>query len=309
MERFLQLAADDPQQIPGTTTAHLRAMDEAFNFVDADGSGSLDMLELEQALNYFIEQRELPRTVNRLALQQTFARLDTNGDGLISRDEWRRTMQRWMLSDPELEHNLTVVNCTLPSQYFHALRRQLTRSTPLVVAAPKGLLKHRPCVSAVDELLPGTHFRSVLPDTLASEPVTHVLLCSGQVYWVLHRVLRAHKVRHVAVVRLEQISPFPYGCLADELTLHYPHATWHWVQEEHKNMGAWSYVQPRFDTLQRALQGPELAWKTNGPQTASQPSLQYIGRPASPCATGSFSLHMQETQEWVLGPCLALAGH
>ena len=242
------------------------------------------------------------------SVRRTFALLDTDRNGVISKEEWRRAMQLWMLRTPELEHNLTVVNCTVPAQYFHVLRRQVGRTTPLVVATPKMLLRHRPCVSALDELAEGTFFRAVLPDPCITDhnAVRAVVMCSGQVYWVLRHALAAHKVKHVALVRLEQLSPFPYVQVARATLLHYPQATFHWAQEEHKNMGGWAYVKPRFETL-RQLLSTDLAWMRpkDAPPLSAAP-LTYIGRPASPCATGSATFHSSETQEHVVSPCLSL---
>jgi 2-oxoglutarate dehydrogenase E1 component len=193
------------------------------------------------------------------------------------------------------EDNMQVMNPTTPAQYFHALRRQLHRRfrKPLVVMTPKSLLRHKLAVSPVAELVSGT-FRPVLDDvalagapeagvTIARDRVQRLLLCSGKIYYALLAGRRERGRDTTALVRLEQLYPFPFAELR-EVVAAYPNVRQVcWVQEEPWNMGAWHAVQPR---LRRVL--PDGV------------ALDYVGRPeaASP-ATGSYKAHQQEETELV----------
>ena len=141
------------------------------------------------------------------------------------------------------ENNIVVANLTTPANFFHALRRQLTWSfrKPLVVMSPKSMLRHPLCVSPVEEFTSG-RFREVLGDDFAeAKKVKRVLLCSGKVYFDLLDEQRTSGRKDVALVRLEQLHPFPQKQLAAELAK-YPKAKVYWVQEEPENMGYWNYM-------------------------------------------------------------------
>jgi len=141
------------------------------------------------------------------------------------------------------EHNIVVANLTTPANFFHALRRQLAWSfrKPLVVMSPKSMLRHPLCVSPVEEFTSG-HFREVLGDAFAeAKKVKRVLLCSGKVYFDLLEEQRASDRKDVAIVRLEQLHPFPKKQLDVELAK-YPKAKTYWVQEEPENMGYWNFM-------------------------------------------------------------------
>ncbi|GAB2772907.1 2-oxoglutarate dehydrogenase E1 component [Hymenobacter luteus] len=141
------------------------------------------------------------------------------------------------------ENNIIVANMTTPANFFHALRRQLTWEfrKPLVVMSPKSMLRHPLCVSPVEEFTSGT-FREVLGDTYAEDKkVKRVLLCSGKVYFDLLEEQRTSNRTDVAIVRLEQLHPFPQKQLQAELAK-YPKAKVYWVQEEPENMGYWNYL-------------------------------------------------------------------
>ena len=141
------------------------------------------------------------------------------------------------------ENNIVVANITTPSNFFHALRRQLTWSfrKPLVVMSPKSMLRHPLCVSPLEEFTGGT-FREVLGDPFAeAKKVKRVLLCSGKVYYDLLEEQRASDRKDVAIVRLEQLHPFPKKQLDAEL-VKYAKAKVFWVQEEPENMGYWNFM-------------------------------------------------------------------
>ncbi|MBD2767553.1 2-oxoglutarate dehydrogenase E1 component [Hymenobacter sp. BT664] len=177
------------------------------------------------------------------------------------------------------EHNIVVANMTTPANFFHALRRQLAWSfrKPLVVMSPKSMLRHPLCVSPVEEFTSGT-FREVLGDTFAdAKKVKRVLLCSGKVYFDLLEEQRTADRTDVAIVRLEQLHPFPQKQLQAELAK-YPKAKLYWIQEEPENMGYWNYM---LRYLRRELEDV----------VSRKPS-------ASP-ATGYNKIHVREQKELV----------
>ena len=184
------------------------------------------------------------------------------------------------------ERNMAVANLTTPANYFHALRRQLKRNfrKPLVLMTPKSLLRHKLAVSALDDFATGSRFRTVIPEIDAIAPpeaVKRVVLCSGKVYYDLLTERRERGIRDVAVVRVEQLYPFPVNTLPKVLAP-YRRAEVVWCQEEPENMGAWCYVDRR---LERLLATLDIA--------AKRPA--YVGRPeaASP-ATGLARTHAAE---------------
>jgi 2-oxoglutarate dehydrogenase E1 component len=182
------------------------------------------------------------------------------------------------------EDSIQVAQPTTPAQYFHLLRRQLHRSVrkPLIVMTPKWLLRLPEARSAASEFLRG-HFYETLDDLDAMkqpEPTKAVLLCSGKIYYQLAEK-RAELGAPVAIVRVEQLYPFPHDQLA-EIMARYPQATEvRWVQEEPENMGAWAFIQARLlDALPERM------------------NLSHAARfeSASP-ATGSATVHDQEQQQ------------
>ncbi len=180
------------------------------------------------------------------------------------------------------EDNIQVVIPTTPAQFFHLLRRQVRRDfrKPLVVMTPKSLLRHKQAVSPVDHLAVG-HFRDVLDDPAAPDRARRVLLCSGKIaYDLLARRAEANS-RDVAIVRVEQLYPWPADELKSVLDRYRSAREWVWVQEESQNMGAWTFVAPR---LQELLGAP----------------AAYVGRDASASpATGSKIIHDREQAEIV----------
>jgi 2-oxoglutarate dehydrogenase E1 component len=153
------------------------------------------------------------------------------------------------------ESNWSVVNCTTAAQYFHVLRRQLRREfrKPLVVIAPKKMLKSRDAMSSIEEFGPGLRFHRVLdeahPEKLVDpKKVKKVLLMSGQVHYDLVHAREKAGIDDIALVRIEELHPFPYKRLAPVLE-RYPNAKVEWVQEEHRNQGPWKYVQNRVNNL------------------------------------------------------------
>jgi len=173
-----------------------------------------------------------------------------------------------------------------PAQMFHMVRRQMVRPLrkPLIVMTPKSLLRHRLAVSDLGELTHG-HFRPLIDeiDALDAAAVRRVVFCSGKVYFDLLERRRADNLKDVAIVRLEQLYPFPAGDYEATLA-RYPNA--HeivWCQEEPQNQGAWYQIRHR---LQDPLSTVDL--------------LLYAGRPgAAAPATGIHELHVQQQQALV----------
>jgi 2-oxoglutarate dehydrogenase E1 component len=176
-------------------------------------------------------------------------------------------------------NNWQIVNCTTPANYFHVLRRQQNREfrKPLIVAAPKSLLRDPQVVSTLDEMGPGTAFRRVIPEAFAGEvnadnsKVRKVVFCSGKVYYDLLAGRRERGLDDVALVRMEQLSPFPFDRVAEE-TAKYPNATVGWAQEEPKNMGGWYFVQERMMTATRELNDTEMRPSYHGRKTMASPA-------------------------------------
>ncbi|KAH7638297.1 2-oxoglutarate dehydrogenase [Dermatophagoides farinae] len=188
--------------------------------------------------------------------------------------------------------NMIVANCSTPANMFHILRRQIALPfrKPLVVFTPKSLLRHPQCKSSFDELLPETEFRRLLPDEtepIRTNPssVKRIILCTGKVYYELLKERQQRSLDDkVAIVRVEQLCPFPFDLLRDELSK-YPDADLIWTQEEHKNQGYWSYVQPLIQTTLRHL-------------NMESKKFNYAGRAvsASP-ATGNKHIHKKEIEK------------
>ena len=189
------------------------------------------------------------------------------------------------------ERNLRVGNITTPANYFHALRRQMRANyrKPLVLMTPKSLLRHKLAVSPLAEFGPGSAFRTVIPEMdalVAPAKVRRVVLCSGKVYYDLLQARRDAGIEDVAIVRMEQLYPFPVTSLAAALEP-YSEAEVVWCQEEPENMGAWSYADRRIEGVLVQLGG-----------AAKRPS--YVGRVASASpATGLAKVHASQQEALV----------
>uniref|UniRef100_A0A8C4VTP6 2-oxoadipate dehydrogenase complex component E1 n=1 Tax=Gopherus evgoodei TaxID=1825980 RepID=A0A8C4VTP6_9SAUR len=178
--------------------------------------------------------------------------------------------------------NMSVVHPTTPAQYFHLLRRQMIRNfrKPLIVASPKMLLRFPGAVSNFQEMAPGTTFKPVIGD-LSVDPNSRVVLCSGKHYYALvkQREALGEKQHSTAIVRLEELCPFPLEALQQEMNKYKNAKDFIWSQEEPQNMGPWAFVSPRFEK--------QLACKLH---LASRPPL-----PAP--AVGIGTLHQQQQED------------
>ncbi len=184
------------------------------------------------------------------------------------------------------EDNIQVVNLTTPANYFHALRRQVRRNfrKPLIMMAPKSLLRHKQCVSKLDDMGPNSSFHRVLGEVderVADEAVKRIILCTGKVYYELLQERRDLKLDDVVIIRVEQLYPWPRDSLVNTLK-QYCNAELIWCQEEPANMGAWLFVQPRLQYVLDAL------------KLANERPI-FVGRKASAStASGAMVIHLQE---------------
>jgi 2-oxoglutarate dehydrogenase E1 component len=195
--------------------------------------------------------------------------------------------------------NMQVMNCTTPANYFHALRRQMKRDfrKPLIMMTPKSLLRNKYCVSDLEDFSKNNSFHRVLWDHAIdpktegfiklknSSKIRKVILCSGKVYFDLLESREKLKIDDVILYRIEQLYPFPAKTLVKELKPYAKSATFHWCQEEPKNMGAWfsvrDYIEWTLDNI-----------KANNKQ------ISYIGRsPDASPATGYAKRHISQQQE------------
>jgi 2-oxoglutarate dehydrogenase E1 component len=223
-----------------------------------------------------------------------------------AQDKWRQTTRMGMLlphgsegqgpehSSARIERylqlcadgNMQIVNATTPAQYFHLLRRQMRQreARPLIVFSPKSLLRLPAAASPLEALTSGG-FRAVLDDPEVAQrgAVERVLFCSGKVYYDLRAERAKRHDARTAILRVEQLYPFPGDRLRAAFA-GYPSArTAMWVQEEPRNMGAWSFVRERSDGFLPA-----------------GASLKYVGRAASPSpATGNAAVHKRELEQFL----------
>uniref|UniRef100_A0A1Q3FYP1 2-oxoglutarate dehydrogenase complex component E1 n=1 Tax=Culex tarsalis TaxID=7177 RepID=A0A1Q3FYP1_CULTA len=219
--------------------------------------------------------------------------------------------------------NWIVANCSTPANYFHILRRQIALPfrKPLIIMTPKSLLRHPEARSSFDDMVDGTEFKRIIPDASPASQnpakVKKLIFCTGRVYYDLTKARKERQLESdIAISRLEQISPFPYDLIKAECAK-YPNAELVWAQEEHKNQGYWTYIEPRFDTAinstrdlsvqdklvqQKTSQGfiiPQGSFNapsdgTRKVKISSRP-LSYVGRPcAASTATGSKAQHLKE---------------
>jgi 2-oxoglutarate dehydrogenase E1 component len=182
--------------------------------------------------------------------------------------------------------NMQVCVPTTPAQMFHMLRRQMLRDCrkPLVVMTPKSLLRHKLAVSSLDDLATG-HFHLVIPDQRIGndKKVRRVVLCSGKVYYDLFEEAEKQKITDVAIVRVEQLYPFPRIEVNAELDKYPAAKELVWCQEEPQNQGAWFQIRHH---LQACADGHH--------------SLHYAGRVRSPApACGHFNTHVAEQKALV----------
>ncbi len=197
------------------------------------------------------------------------------------------------------EDNWQVANCTTPANYFHILRRQLHRSfrKPLVLMTPKSLLRHKRVVSDLVDFGPDQSFHRLLWDSaqiglsetirlVPDDEIKRVILCSGKVYYDLFEEREKRGINDIYLMRIEQLYPFPARALMQELA-RFKQAEMVWCQEEPKNMGAWTFIEPNIEWVLENIE-------------AKHRRPRYVGRPASAStAAGLMSKHLKELQAFL----------
>ncbi len=193
--------------------------------------------------------------------------------------------------------NIQVVNCTTPANYFHALRRQMHRDfrKPLILMTPKSLLRHKRCISKLNDFTTKKTFHRVLEDDAYNKDcglielkkfnkIKKVVMCSGKIYYDLIEAREKEKNNQVVFIRIEQLYPFPAKTLAN-LLKKYENAEFLWCQEEPKNMGAWNTVRNYIDRTLNII-------------SFSKDKVQFVGRKAaSSTATGNLNKHLAQQKE------------
>jgi 2-oxoglutarate dehydrogenase E1 component len=196
------------------------------------------------------------------------------------------------------QDNIQVINCTTPANYFHALRRQMHRDfrKPLIIMTPKSLLRHKQCVSSLDDFGKNNSFHRVLQDRVYTgefglikpkedKYIKKVIICSGKIYFDLIEAREKTKNNEVIFIRLEQIYPFPVKRLGRELKRYVKNANFYWCQEEPQNMGAWNTVKHYIDRTLEIINHKEK-------------NVEYIGRrPSASTATGNLNKHLAQQKE------------
>ncbi|GIL00498.1 MAG: 2-oxoglutarate dehydrogenase subunit E1 [Alphaproteobacteria bacterium] len=194
------------------------------------------------------------------------------------------------------EDNMQVAHCSTPANFFHILRRQVKRDfrKPLILMTPKSLLRHRRCVSTLNELSGNSTFHRLLWDDaeyLKDQPIKlvkdarirRVVMCTGKVYYDLYDEREKRGIDDVYILRVEQLYPFPAKALITELS-RFKNAEWVWCQEEPKNMGSWSFIEPYLEWVFEHI-------------GAKHRRARYAGRPASAStATGLMSKHQAQLE-------------
>jgi len=204
------------------------------------------------------------------------------------------------------EDNWIVANCTTPANYFHILRRQMHRTfrKPLIMMTPKSLLRHKHAISNIEDMATGSSFHRVLWDDAQKgnsdtnlkpdDAIRRVVLCSGKVYYDLLAKRDAEGMDDVYLMRLEQFYPFPAMSMSKELS-RFKQAEIIWCQEEPKNQGGWTFVEPNIEWILGRIGS-----KSKRPA--------YTGRPAAASpATGLASQHKQQ-QEALVNFALGIEG-
>jgi len=148
------------------------------------------------------------------------------------------------------EDNIQVCNLTGPAQYFHLLRRQIKVKyrKPLIIMTPKSLLRHPLAVSNLLEMTTGS-FHAVLDDPAQPEKPSRLLLCCGKIYYQLIQRRQEINATDMAIIRLEQLYPFPEERIKQVVKRYKTIKNWVWVQEEPENMGAWQFIRPRLENI------------------------------------------------------------
>ena len=299
IERYLQLVDDDEDAIPGKGSFTKAEMEAGFNALTFNQNGVIAKAELSRALmrlNAGVSSERID-----LTLTEIMAELGTSdAKGVVSKESWFRLMEAWCLHNSERKGNLIVVVPSTPAQYFHCLRRQIHRpfSKPLACFSGKWLLHHKTCVSKLEDMAVGTFFHRLILEgsigdnmtrkrpLVADADMRRIIFCSGKIFYHLFHARESTGINDITIIRLEQVAPFPFDLVGPALA-RFENAEVVWVQEEPKNMGAWSYVKPRLVTSMRE----------NGLQIRP---VTFRGRkPSASPASGGYRVHIAEQKELV----------
>ncbi len=206
-------------------------------------------------------------------------------------------LERWLQMCAE--DNMQVANVTTPANYFHILRRQVKRDfrKPLILMTPKSLLRHKRAVSSLSELAGESSFHRLLWDDAEvvkdgpiklqkDNKIRRVVMCTGKVYYDLLEEREKRGIDDVYLLRIEQLYPFPAKALINELS-RFRNAEMVWCQEEPKNMGAWSFIDPYLEWVLAHID-------------AKYQRVRYTGRPAAASpATGLMSKHLAQLEAFL----------
>jgi len=309
VERFLSLVDDDEDAIPGKSASMQAEIDAGFDAIIASRGqdGVVDRAELGRILSRLsggaLQAERIELTLTEI-MQEVSSSISNSSEAVITREAWRRIMDSWIVHNSERKTNMIVCAPSTPSNYFHALRRQIHRpfSKPLVLFSPKWLLHHKACVSRLEDMAEGTFMARVITeggrgDNMATQKRTvklkpdaeirRVIFCCGKVFYHLYHAREAAGLDDITIVRIEQIAPFPYDLIIPILDK-YRSSELVYCQEEPKNQGAWSFVKLRLLTCIR-----ENGLNDNRP-------VLYRGRkPSSSPASGGYSVHVSEQKAFI----------
>ncbi|MCO4782425.1 MAG: 2-oxoglutarate dehydrogenase E1 component [Candidatus Cloacimonetes bacterium] len=188
------------------------------------------------------------------------------------------------------DYNMRVCNTTTPANYFHVLRRQVVKRDrkPLILMTPKVLLRLKACTSTKDDFSEDKIFLKIIAgekgQLKSPKSLTRLIFCSGKLYYELADYLTKNDIKDIEIVRLEQLYPFPDDVISEVIKTCTSLKEVYWVQEERKNMGAWTFVEPRFTEL---FEGSDL-------------KIKYVGRTegSSPC-TGYAKVHKEQQAQLI----------
>ena len=188
------------------------------------------------------------------------------------------------------EDNIQIVNCTIPANYFHVLRRQMLRKfrKPLIIFTPKSLLRHKEAVSNLDDFMEESKFKKIIiTDNLVEKKlVKKIIFCSGKIFYDIKEKMKNEQNSHIVLIRVEQLFPFPEEIILKSIK-NYIKAKFYWCQEEPKNMGAWTFVSP---LINKILEKKNFLNK----------ECLYAGRKeAASTATGLYKRHIIEQEEFI----------
>ena len=305
-ERFLQLVDDDPTHVNDLLTpAMIKDLERGFDAVDVTGTGDINVQDLTRVLGRNIDPDHVGERWD-VVMSELEATVPRENKNVVTKEEYIQFAAAWVRRNSESLANFSVHAITTPANYFHALRRQIHRpfSKPLVILTAKQLHHHRPCSSSIAEFTEGTWFRRVISEyslannlqnnprhafeILPPEEIKRLIIVSGKLYYDLYHKRSRLNLKNVAIIRLEQVAPFPHDRIAIEVN-RYKNAEVVFCQEEPENMGFWTYIEPRFKTCVKVH---NVMNENVGIRVISRPAA---GSPAH----GSFRAHHEEHRDLI----------